>query len=167
MAITPNALKAHLSQQIRTVPPAEWAEFIIRWIAFNAMYGGETKLSERANILSAIRRFISKQSAKRVLVSVEDSIDYIVKLPPGDMRLDQSDPKFRTVTLKYKRMYANRNDGPVNRLAAAAAILYQVRNNLIHGSKNPGNSRDIMLVKVSVQALDVILPALEAGVAAR
>jgi hypothetical protein len=167
MATVSNALKAQLSYRILVEAPDEWKQFSIHWMAFNALYGGEPDERERARVMSAIRRFISKQSAKVVLRDVDASMQRIVQLPPGDMRLARWDPLFRAVSQKYKRMYADNRGDPVSRLAAAGAILYQVRCNLIHGSKNPDDKRDRMLVAESLRVLSVLVPALAKGAAAR
>ena len=51
-------------------------------------------------------------------------------------------------------------------IAAVAGILYQVRCNLVHGSKDPDDSRDRMLLRASLQILMDLVPAVERGMMA-
>jgi hypothetical protein len=161
--MTNETLKAKLSSGIRAASLPEWKEFCIHWIAFNALYGEEPDNLERSRVMSAISRFLSKQQAKGVLQSSEEAMQRIIQTPPGDMRLHPGDATFRKATRKYKRIYDDSQQDPISRVAAAGAILYQVRCNLIHGSKNPDDQRDKMLVAESLRVLLVLLPALEKG----
>ncbi len=148
-----------LSSRIWLKSPPEWSDFCILWMAFNAIYRGQPDSKERARVVSAIRNGISKHKAKVILQAVEHAINRIVQLPPGNMIMDEWDPKFRAASRKYKRIYGNKSEDPVSRLAAVAAILYQVRCNLIHGSKDPTNARDRMLIKESMRVLRAIMEA--------
>ena len=110
-------------------------------------------------MVAAIRSGISEHRAASILNDVKHSIDCIVKVPPGNLVLNQWDPKFRAASQKYKRIYTNRSERSVSRLAAVAAILYQVRCNIIHGSKDPTNPRDVMLIRESIKVLKAIMSA--------
>jgi hypothetical protein len=167
MAALSNMLRAELSRFIRMDAPNEWKEFFTLWVAFNAIYGGESEEDERARVMSSVRRFVSKQRAKQVLQGSSESIRRIMETPPGDMRVDQWNPKFRATTQKYKRIYKANSQDPVRQLTALAAVLYQVRCNLTHGSKNPHDQRDRMLVAESVKVLSVLVPAIEDGASSR
>jgi len=158
-------LRSQLAFRIRFKAPAEWLEFCINWMAFNAIYGGEPDNNERARVMSAIRSCFSKHKAKAVLKTADRSIQRVIQLPPGNLQLDIWDPQFRAASRKYKRIYTTRSEEPVSRLAAVAAILYQVRCNLIHGSKDPDNERDGMLVRESNRVLKVILTGIFDGAA--
>jgi hypothetical protein len=79
------------------------------------------------------------------------------------MRRESWDPRFRAATQRCVRRYASRSETPERRLAAVAGILYQVRCNLFHGSKDPDNSRDRMLVRASLGILEDLVPTVEVG----
>ena len=161
------ALRADLSYRIRMLAPAEWHEFSNLWMAFNAIYGGEPDQKERTRVLAAVRRNLNERRALRVLRAVTKSVDRILAVPPGNMLLNRWDPSFRSASQRYSAMYRNKAETAVGRLAAVAAVLYQVRCNLIHGSKDPQVERDRMLVKESLSVLRALLPELEAACAQR
>jgi hypothetical protein len=157
------ALLAQLSKRIRTVSPADWAEFGNIWMAFNAIYGGEPDQRERARVMGSIRRYIADRVARRLLRDSQQSIDRIVAIPPGDMRLAQRDPRFREASLRCIATYLNLEESSRGRLAAVGGVLYQIRCNLLHGGKDPNVRRDRMLVQESVRVLNRLVPALESG----
>ncbi len=75
--------------------------------------------------------------------------------------IERWDPSFRAASQRYAAMYRNKKESSVSRLAAVAAVLYQIRCNLIHGSKDPELERDRMLVTESLAILAALVPALE------
>lgn len=158
-------LRAELSYRIRTSAPKEWNEFGALWMAFNSVYGGETDPRERARVMSCIRRNFTERSALRVLRAATKSVDRILEVPPGNMLLNRWDPKFRAASLRCIALYRNKNETAVSRLAAVGGVLYQIRCNLIHGSKDPNNERDRMLVRESVTILAALVPELEKSLA--
>lgn len=162
MSTPSNKLLAELSYHIRTGATPEWKEFGVLWSAFNAVYGGEPDPKERARVVTCIRRRFSQRGALRTLRAVTKSIDKILALPPGNMLLDVRDPAFRAASQRYVGLYRDPSATAVARLAAVGGVLYQVRCNLIHGSKDPRSSRDLMLVQESVVVLRALIPALEA-----
>lgn len=155
------ALRAQLARRIRAASPSDWTEFSQLWMAFNAIYGGELDSRERSRVMSCIRRNFSEQAALRVLRSVSRSVDRILYIPPGNMLLDRCDPNFRAVSQRCAALYRNRDETPIARLAAVGGVIYQIRCNLIHGSKDPDDARDRMLVSESLTVLRALLPALE------
>jgi len=159
-------LRAELSRRIRTTIPGEWAEFGTLWIAFNAIYGGEPDDRERDRVMGAIRHFVTEPSATRILKQCGDAIERIAALPPGDMRQDRHDQRFREQSQRCIAMYRAPKQRPVERLSAVAGMLYQVRCNLVHGSKDPEDDRDRMLVQESLKLLRDLLPAVEMGAGA-
>jgi hypothetical protein len=130
-------------------------------MAFNSIYGGESDQRERARVMSCIRRHFTERSALRVLRSATKPIDRILELPPGNMLLNRWDPRFRAASQRCAALYRNKKETAVGRLAAVGGVLYQVRCNLIHGSKDPSSERDRMLVHESVAVLEVLVPELE------
>lgn len=165
MGIPPGALRAELSFRIRMGAPPEWPEFSNLWIAFNAMYGGELGRKERARVMACIRKYFSENAALRVLRASTPAINRVLALPPGDMRLDRLDPAFRAASQRCAALYRNPKETAVGRLAGVAGVVYQVRCNVLHGSKDPNSGRDRMLVRESVHILRVLVPELERGIA--
>jgi hypothetical protein len=160
--LTNTALRAQLSRRIRTSSPTDWSEFSQLWMAFNAVYGGEPDNRERSRVMACIRRTFSEQSALRVLRAVTRSTDRILEIPPGNMLLDRTDPSFSAASQRCAALYRDKAESAVGRLAAVGGVIYQVRCNLIHGSKDPDDARDRMLVSESLAILHALVPALEA-----
>lgn len=156
-----NFLRAELARRIRTISPPEWQEFSNLWMAFNAIYGGEPDRKERARVIASIRRNLNNSQALKVLRSIPKSVDRLLSVPPGNMMIEAWNPAFRTASQRYAAMYQNKNETPVSRLAAVAAVLYQIRCNLIHGSKDPQVERDRILVAESLIILRLLVPVLE------
>jgi len=132
-------------------------------MAFNAMYGGESDARERSRVMSCIRRNMNERAAVRVLRQSTKSVDRILAIPPANLLLNRWDPKFRAASQRCAALYRNKAETAVGRLAGLAGVLYQVRCNLLHGSKDPSNERDRMLVKESLVILSALLPELEAS----
>lgn len=154
-------LRAELSYRIRTQAPKDWAEFTALWIAFNAIYGGEPDRRERSRVMASIRRHFNQTAARRVLRDSRADVAQILAIPPGNLLLNVWDSKFRAATQRLTAMYRNQSERSVGRLAAVAGILYQIRCNLMHGSKDPNVPRDRMLITASVSVLRHMLPELE------
>src|SRR5688572_32436181 len=112
------ALLAQLSKRIRTVSPADWAEFGNIWMAFNAIYGGEPDQRERARVMGSIRKYIADRVARRLLRDSRRSIDRIIAIPPGNMVLDGYDPRFREASRRCIATYRDLEQSSRARLAA-------------------------------------------------
>ena len=102
-------------------------------------------------MMGAVRRYASAKDARHILERGAAALVKIIDPPPADMRLERWDPRFRAASERCKRKYLSRTQTPQARLAGAAGLLYQVRCNLIHGSKDPSESRDRMLVRESTE----------------
>jgi hypothetical protein len=165
MGTPAEALRAELSLRIRLGAPPEWREFSNLWMAFNAMYGGELGGKERARLMASIRKHFSEKAALRVLRASTPAIDQVLALSPGNMRLDRLDPAFRAASQRCAALYRNQKETAVGRLAGVAGVVYQVRCNLLHGSKDPRSDRDRMLVRESVRILQALVPELESEIA--
>ena len=111
--------------------------------------------------MSCIRRTFTERQALRVLRAVTKSIDRILEIPPANLLLDRYHPNFRAASRRCAALYRDKSETAVGRLAAVGGVLYQVRCNLLHGSKDPNNPRDEMLVKESLAVLQVLVLALE------
>jgi hypothetical protein len=157
------ALRTELSRRIRAGLPSEWVRFTELWLAFNSLYGGEPDSNERARVKNSIRKYISEVRARAIITQTDGAITRILTVPPGNMLFDQRDPKFRRTSRQLARTYKTASKSAVDRLAAASAILYQVRCNLLHGAKDPQAERDRMLVRESVRVLEALVPEVEHG----
>lgn len=154
-------LRAQLANRIRGSSPEEWAEFTNLWMAFNAIYGGEPDKKERARVMACVRRYFSENAARQVLRSVTPQVKRILTIPPANLLLNRDDPTFRAASERCAACYRDPAEPAVGRLAAVAGVIYQVRCNLLHGSKDPDDQRDQMLVRDSASVLRALLPALE------
>jgi hypothetical protein len=134
-------------------------------MAFNSLYGGEPDHRERSRVMACIRKCLSERGALRVLRGVTKSVEPILEVPPGNMLLNRRDPNFRAASQRCAALYRNKSETALGRLAAVGGILYQIRCNLIHGSKDPDNERDRMLVRESVAVLKILVPELEKSLA--
>ena len=131
-------------------------KFFLQWAAFNALYrttqqGGEGK---------AIRKWFRQQvlanrqtMAERLLK--DPSVTYfastIVGAPFADDDSDQSKAD------ENRRSLADARNAPHERLSSLCLILYQVRNNLFHGSKSLTEPRDKKVLEEAASALNLIL----------
>lgn len=159
-------LRAVLAFRLRSRTPEGWSRFYALWMAFNAIYGGEPDDRERARVMNAVRLHTPTREAKNLLRRHAASITMLIATPPGDLRRESWDPKFSAASKRCVRRYLDRNSSAQGRLSAVAGILYQVRCNLVHGSKDPDNKRDKMLVRESVKVLEDLLPSLESALTA-
>lgn len=130
-------------------------------MAFNAIYGGEPDRWERTRVMASIRNGFSEEAALRVLDAAAHAADCILATPPGNTRRPHTDPNFRTETIELASQYRQADAPARDRLAALGGVIYQVRCSLIHGSKDPSNARDRMLVRESLSTLRLLLPELE------
>lgn len=143
--------------------PQRWQAFSNLWIAFNALYGGEPDERERSRVIRTVRRFVSTKDARNILSRHKVAIAQIVSVPPGDMRREMCDPRFRAASKRCVDRYQSRTEPVEGKLAAVGGLLYQVRCNLLHGSKDPDNNRDRMLVAASLQILEDLVPVMESA----
>ncbi len=161
MSTSTEILRAELSFRLRTHALEEWSRFTNLWNAFNSIYSGETGRVERTRVMACVRKYFSEHAALRTLRRVTGAIDKILDVPPGDMRRSQGRVDFREASRRCAAIYRDKSETDIGRLAAVGGVLYQVRCNLIHGSKDPRSLRDKMLVRESFSVLRVLVPALE------
>jgi hypothetical protein len=131
-------------------------------MAFNALYRvvRRPRQPEDQAVGDVIELFFKKNDAKRCLDLLKQPIDDLLRLPPGDDRLDPHDPNYRSRTALLANAVTTSID-PVQRLAGLMKIVYQVRCNLLHGSKDPEVMRDQDLVAYCTPILEVVVPALQ------
>jgi hypothetical protein len=106
--------------------------------------------------MAAVRRYVTDRAARRLLRGSRSAIERLLAIPPGNMLLDRTDPQFRVASKRCAGIYRSTTEIARNRIAAIAGVLYQVRCNLVHGSKDPDSERDRMLVRESITILRVL-----------
>jgi len=156
--------QAIFSERLRAREVPEWCEFLRLWAAFNCIYGDEAGGPERDRVMRSVRRNLSHTTAQELIDRTSSAALEIVKTPPGDMRRDRSDPQFREQTKRCASIYQDSTKSGTERLAGLMAVIYQVRCNLLHGDKDPDDSRDMRLVRSSNAILQQVLPGLENGI---
>ncbi|MDQ3816457.1 MAG: hypothetical protein M3362_02050 [Acidobacteriota bacterium] len=108
-----------------------------------------------------IRTFFDASAAQTCLDQIDQRcISEITAIPPGDDRLDPTDPNYRNKSTSLVRRFQVSGD-PVERLAALMMIVYQVRCNLVHGSKDPIVMRDQALVSSCTPIVEIVVTRLE------
>jgi len=140
-----------------------WADFPRYWMAFNALYNAvrEERDSEATAVANVIRTFFDLLAAQACLDQIgHQCISELIAIPPGDDRLDPNDPNYRKKTTVLVARFQGSGD-PVERLASLMAIVYQVRCNLVHGSKDPEVMRDQALVSSCTPIVEVVVARLE------
>ena len=159
--------RAALARRLKQLEIPDWSEFVQTWMGFNAVYGVVEGRTERNRLMNAVRAFISSAEARRLLQQSEDAIRFFAELPPGNMWKSPNHPGFRQ---RSAADLAVVNDGKADareRLAHLMSVVYQIRCNLVHGSKDPHNLRDRRLVSAShgvlAPVLEAILPQLDAS----
>lgn len=153
--------QAIFSRRLRTRSIPEWCEFLRLWAAFNCLYGEETGGNERDRVMQVVQRYLSEPRSQRLIDQISDAALKIVGTPPGDMRKDASDPQFREQTGRVAAAYLDSSKPSNERLASLMGVIYQVRCNLLHGDKDPDDSRDIRLILSSNAVMQAVIPALE------
>ena len=141
--------------------------FIAAWIGFNHYYSTfasqhmddfnewrvnhfKGRKGDKAEWMFLIQHYEFKKLFDRFKETEKGLFENNVELPIRDMLYDRSVPENRKGKLKFKEL---------NELELFES-LYQIRNNLFHGSKNPEkNKRD---KELSTLASDFMLPFLRA-----
>ena len=160
---TPHEQALLASRWLHAAHDRLWADFPRYWMAFNALYNAVREKSdlEARAVTNVIRLFFDAQTAQVCLDRIGPGrVAELVAIPPGDDRLNPGDPHYREKATASAKI-VNRSDDPVERLAALMAIVYQVRCNLLHGSKDPEVMRDQALVATCTPILEVVVSELE------
>ena len=156
--------QALFAQRLRTRDVPEWCEFLRLWAAFNCLYGEEANGNERERVMQVVRRYLDNPRAETLIVQTSAAALEIIETPPGDMRKDASDPRFREQTERCAAAYRDHIKPANERLAGLLGVIYQVRCNLLHGDKDPDDVRDMNLVRNSSAVLQAVIPAVENGI---
>ena len=139
-----------------------WSDFPRYWMAFNALYNAVVNEGEPeiASVMRVIQLFVDPPSAESCLHDIgRDRIRRLMAVPPGDDRIPATHPNYRKKTSTQVESFRTSGD-PVKRLATLMAIIYQVRCNLVHGSKDPTVMRDQELVSTCTPILEIVVSRL-------
>jgi hypothetical protein len=139
-----------------------WSDFPRYWMAFNALYNAVVNEGEPevVAVMRVIQLFVNRQNAEDCLYNIDaDRIRRLMAVPPGDDRIPATHPNYRKKTAALIERFRE-SGNPVERLAALMAIIYQVRCNLVHGSKDPTVMRDQELVSTCTPILEIVVSRL-------
>lgn len=134
--------------------------FICKWIGFAAFYEIFDGNDERTKLMNAVSEGLSEDAARGIIQNHHDEIDYLMALPPGDLRYSYENPRFRKQTEQDIYRATNQEEPLQKRVGFLIAVIYQVRNNLIHGAKDPSTLRSIRLFEIADQIMGSIIEAL-------
>lgn len=144
---------------VKTFSP--WSYFALQWFAFNALYNVHQGGNERQRVLRSVRTYFESGTAPlHILEQVQDFVDKLAKLPPGNDRLSPASEDYRQESADDLKVVQNKRKPPEERLARLLGVTYIVRCNLLHGNKCPSHSRDQDIVNWCNQILAVVLPAM-------
>jgi hypothetical protein len=134
--------------------------FITRWVAFNTLYNPYYRNDEREALKECIQFCIDEKAAADLLVKLSENVEFLSRLPPGDMRLDPADFRFRRrATIDMERVVNLLIPASV-RLSHLVSAVYQIRCNLVHGRKYLAGERDRNLVAVGDSIIGEVLQVL-------
>lgn len=153
--------KAIVSQQIRTRDLPEWFDFLRHWAALNCLYGEDRAGAERDRLTNFVQQYLPESVGLELIQGIDSSARAIIETPPGDMRRDSSDARFRAKSVELSQEYRDETKPSNFRIARLMGLIYQVRCNLFHGDKNPDSDRDMTLVRSSNVVMRAVVPALE------
>lgn len=149
-----------LARRLRELDLPDWQGFIRDWISFNTLYTLVRGGSEREQVMNMVRQTVAVDQSEEFLASLLEPITFFTQLPPGNMRYDRADPRFRQQSEADLTVVNDAAQDPVERLARLMSVVYQIRCNLLHGEKDPINDRDRDLVQWSYVVLSATLEVL-------
>ena len=119
--------------------------FVAAWVAFNAFYS--SRMHDEAGDWNQVRAYAREPEIvdQHVVLLKEDS-DYA-----DAVEVFKKKGVYDTATRRHRSITDTRN------LTEVASCLYQVRCNLFHGGKAPGNMRDRRLVTAAHTILNALL----------
>ncbi len=140
-----------------------FVKFMTLWVAFNQIYSkfsGEEKKpkSERVQIMKCLEK---DEEDKLLTKELFDSIfaSPFIKVFKDDSvcSYDRLEKKFIPDSFENNKTVKNENEQWQERIKALFMMIYQVRCNLFHGSKEVSNPRDVKLVKCAGEILEMYL----------
>ncbi len=138
-------------------------KFMTLWIAFNQIYSkfsGEEKKpkSERVQIMECLEKDEENHLLTRELFDSIFTSPFIKVFKEDPVcSYDRLEKKFIPDAFKNNETVKNENKQWQERIKALFMMIYQVRCNLFHGSKEVSNPRDVKLVKCAGEILEMYL----------
>ena len=148
-------------QEAKEINNSNYAKFFFLWCSFNALYNlaGEYNIADKERIQELINE-LREEDVEDFLRKTKQFCDYFLfeRLPIKDMKKEFHGKKqpeevleFESVKNKYMA-----NEKKIEIIKDIMIIIYRVRNNLTHGSKEVSGN-DYEVVENSVPILEVIV----------
>lgn len=140
-----------------------FVKFMTLWIAFNQIYskfsGEEEKpKTERVQIMKCLEKDEENQLLTRELFDSIFTSPFIKVFKDEPVcSYDRLEKKFIPDSFKNNETVKNENEKWQERIKALFMMIYQVRCNLFHGSKEVSNPRDVKLVKCAGEIIEMYL----------
>jgi len=163
--IKPNPLYIKISkewyQKAKEKNNSNYAKFFFLWCSFNALYNltGDYNTEDKERIKELINE-LKEEDAENFLKKTKQFCDYFLfkRLPIKDMKKEfhgKGQPKevtdFESIIERY-----NTNEKKIEIIKDIMIIIYRVRNNLTHGSKEMSGD-DYEIIENSIPILEVIV----------
>lgn len=134
-----------------------FCKFFFLWCSFNALYNlvGEYETKDNIRIQMLIGK-LSEEDSARILGKTQINCDFFMRRPKPitDMKkslFGQNQPDDVTNFEDLRQKYLNPNVPNLKKIRWIGDILYRVRNNLTHGSKeSKGTDKEIILNAVPI-----------------
>lgn len=144
-----------------------FAQFFFYFAGFNAIYFlwriiYNLDPYREANHIKELLEKIDETTAQKILSKVKSSVDYFCQREPIQQMIKRSCKSpykgDETEGDKMKKILQNKNKTASEKIVALGTILYFVRCNLVHGSKEEsGSGDDNEIIKKSIKPLSVLL----------
>jgi len=141
------------------------AKFLFYYMGFNALYFiiEKTHTHKNQKEIDHVRNLLKKNDpmkADKILDKIMINVKYFCKRPPiQQMRKRTFASPYKGSEAegkKYKEILKNTSLPAKDRIVALGQILYLVRCNLVHGSKN-GSGDDSKIIEMSISPLKIFL----------
>lgn len=137
------------------------SQFRHNWLvmqAYSTMFEGPG--DQRATLIAAITESISNEFASAMLDKIDSEINYLQQNPVGDLRFEDTDPRFTRNGRRDIEFAIDKKIEPSTRLAHLVCVVYQVRCNLEHGHKTLTTPRSQHLFKIGNDIISMVIQAL-------
>lgn len=144
-----------------------FAKFLFYFAGFNAIYFLWRKIDglsqrEEANHIKNLLEKIDETKAQKILARVRSSVDYFCQRIPIQQMIKRSCKSpyegDETEGSEIKKVLQDKNKNASEKIVVLGKILYFVRCNLVHGSKEESESGDdYKIIKKSIKPLSVFL----------
>lgn len=148
-------------RKAREIKDSKYAKFFFLWCSFNALYNlaGKYNTKDKERIQELINK-LREEDAESFLRKTKQFCDYFLfeRLPIKDMKKEfhgKNQPKEVTDFESIKERY-NANEEKIEIVKDIIIIIYRVRNNLTHGSKEMSGD-DNEIIENSIPILEIIV----------